>query len=42
LAVGHFDKSVPHSLTSFNASDGPMPWNYTAALARLAAEPTQD
>src|ERR1700685_3262053 len=26
LAVGHAFKSVPHSPTSFNASDGPKPW----------------
>ena len=26
LAVGHAFRSVPHSPTSFNASDGPKPW----------------
>src|ERR1700722_8641986 len=26
LAVGHALRSVPHSPTSFNASDGPNPW----------------
>ena len=26
LALGHALRSVPHSPTSFNASDGPNPW----------------
>src|SRR5260370_37825609 len=26
LAFGHAFRSVPHSPTSFNASDGPNPW----------------
>src|ERR1700691_3879886 len=45
LALGHARRSVPHSLMSFNASEGPNPWisvrstpstQYSAVLTRKA------